>query len=584
MITIIILITIVFVLGIPPSPEQSFNITTIFNIIPNEDVSDILIIYFNNNTSCEIAFDVNYSRASYMLFTATEHFAITLLTRPPKVYIIATENVSQYTLILKSLYATWFWNPRAYFIVVSLKSEATSYAKISQKYAIQFLYILTISGTILSYDLFDHGSCGDNINLREVTNQRIFKHKLRLRFNHCPLKILAAKVVPYVIDPYDKTNCGYEVKLIREVAVHADLRPVFINHTYPHWGQSKDKNGSYSFMFKDLYDGKIDLIMGMVVAQSGWFGLEFEGTHMHGLEASHFYVPSAAPIDGWKNFTQIFSTAVWIMLVISGVVTFFVAYLASRISETDTIYKNIKNCIFITYRMCFSPQIAPTHAYFRYIFSLWCITFLLINTAYQSQLVSTLLKPAHEHQIDSVEEVLYFSHLEYGGFDGLVDFFNAAADDIYKDIKKNWINCTLSSACLNRTAKDRDFAVMKTVKTVMYYMQDTLRRPNGEIEVYKLEDYAFVYSICFALRRGSPYLERVNSLLLGLAENGLYNRWVNSIPTLIRKIHSDQLVQLNLHHLKMAFLLLLVGHTIAAIAFTAEIIKDRSMRQRFQFT
>lgn len=562
---------VLFLRIISYSSGQSNNITSILRFIRDKGENNIIIAYyFSENTDQEITFDG--CETSCVLLNAAKSFpADSQLTWTPNVYIITTDDVSKYTTILQSLYLTWFWNPRASFIISLYEGEdASNYTEISQKYGILFLYIVTTKGTVLSYDLYNNGSCGNNTVLQKILKEHIFNRKLPpLRFNHCPLRILAARISPYVIDPYDRKNCGYEVKLVREITAHSELEPIFVNHSYPHWGQ-KEINGFYSYMFGDLYEGKVDLMMGMVVAQSGWFGKEFEGTHMHGLEASHFYVPSAAVVDGWKNFTQVFSATVWTTLLISAVVTSIAAYFASKSSEDKAVSEDIQNCIFTTLRMCFSPKSTPTANHLRFIFTLWCASFLLINTAYQSQLISTLLKPAHEHQIDSVEEVVYASNLKLGGFEGLVDFFNAAADDVYKDIKKKWINCTLSETCLNRTAKKRDFAVMKTVKTVVYYLQNMYRRPNGEYEVHKLDDYAFVYSICFALRRGSPYLERFNSLLLGLAENGLYNRWVDSIPSPARKVHSDQMVQLNLHHLKVVFVLLVVGHASAALVLLIE--------------
>lgn len=547
------------------------NLTLIFDLLIEIEENNVLVVnYFNSDITYEAKFDKN--KISYVLFNTPELFRVIKPIRfTPNVYIITTSDVSMYTSVLELLYLTPFWNPKAVFIIYLYKSEdAGKYAVVSSKYGILFFYIVTANGNILSYDLYNNGNCGNNTSLHKVSRKDAFKRKLLpLRFNHCPLKILAAKILPYVIDPYNETNCGYEVKLVKEITIHADLEPIFVNHSYPHWGQ-KEKNGTYSYMYKDLYEGKVDLIMGMIIAQANWFGKDFEGTHMHGLEASHFYVPAAAIVDGWKNFTQVFSETVWITLFIAAATTSIATYFISRIFKENLISDDVQNCIFTMLRMCFSPKSTPTASYLRFIFTLWCASFLLVNTAYQSQLISTLLKPAHEHQIASVEEVVYFSNLKYGGFEGLIDFFNSAIDDIYKDIKKNWINCTLAETCLNRTAKKRDFAVMKTVKTVTYHLQNKYRRPNGEFEVYKLEDYAFVYSICFALRRGTPYLERFNNLLLGLAENGLYNRWVNSIPNPFRKVHSDQMVQLNLHHLKVAFVLLLVGHSIAIIVFFVE--------------
>lgn len=528
----------------------------------------IFIIYHCNETNDGITF--NDMNVTYVLLNTAKPVHSVELRWAPTIYVINCEDSREYLTIIKFLYLTRYWNPRAVFIVSVLQDQNMSeYARTSWNYGISFLYLLTSNGKLFTYSLYSNGSCGNNTNLYEVSS--ISRRKPLLYFNNCPLRIMAAKILPYVIDPYDEINCGYEVTLIKEIAFHAKMVPVFINQTYPHWGQTK-LNGSYSYMFRDLFEGNIDVVIGMVVAQSNWFGKDFDGTHIPGLEASHFYVPSAKPIDGWKNFTLVFSRTVWIALTVIIVFTSLAVYLVSKSSHKTVVYADLSKCIFITLRMSLSPQPAPTVCvYLRFILTLWCSSFLLINTAYQSQLISTLLKPAYEHQISSVEEVIHSSHLKYGGFDGLIEFFDAANEDIFKEIRKNWINCTLSTACLNRTAINRDFAVMKTVKTVTYYMQSMYRKPTGEFQIYKLDDYAFVYSISFALRRGSAYLVRFNSLIAALVENGLYNKWIDNIPSSLRKRHADQMVQLNLHHLKAAFLLLVAGYATATIIFLGEI-------------
>lgn len=535
----------------------------------------IFIVYHCNDTSDrEVVF--NCWDVSYVLLNTAEHF-ISTAAHPwtPNVYIVDSKDIGEYIATLKFLYLTQYWNPRAIFIIsLSQNEDIGEYAEISWKHGIQPLYIITPEGKMFTYFLFKDGSCGNNTKLQEISREtkiEVFNREPQLYFNNCPLKILAFTILPYVIDPFDKTNCGYEVKLIKAIAARARLIPVFLNHSYPHWGQTK-KNGSYSYMFQDLYEGKADMVMGMVVAQSNWFSKDFDGTHIPGLEASHFFVPSALPIDGWKNFTLVFSKTVWAVLTVAVVFTSLAVYVVTKTSDKTAACTNLPKCIFITLRMSLSPQSVPAASgYLRFTLTLWCSSFLLINSAYQSQLISTLMKPSHDHQITTVDEAIHSSQLQYGGFEGLIEFFNAAAEDIYKDVKKNWINCSLTEKCLNRTAKKRDFAVMKTVKTVKYYTRNMYRRPNGEFEIYKLNDYAFVYSISFALRRGSPYLERFNSLIAALVENGLYDKWIDSIPNPIRRRHADQLVQLNLHHLKAAFLLLIAGELCAVVAFIIEI-------------
>lgn len=567
------ILLIVLVIWATSVSSQNRTVKFLMQLVSQFEKRHICFV-FHNDSILRYDFPLELSDMSYILLDTSKPLPTTIAEPTPKVYIVATESATECKSILSSLHLTTYWNPTAHFFIIASKPEdMNEYAKISLLYDIHFFYLVTNDQRVFTYFSFKNGSCGNNTKLRRVKNlSKIFQRHQPTTFNNCSLRIAVAPVPPYVIDPNDPTNPGFEVNVMREIARRSNLTPVFTSHPILLWGQ-KGKDPRDLYMFRDLKRNKADLVAGLVVADARWYNSGFDGTIIHGFETSYFYLPTVRARKRWI-LLRVFAKPVWAALAFSGSLVVVAVFLFGKRLENREICKDLKSCCFLLVRMSLSPKRLSTRSrYLRFLLTLWCVTFLLLASAYQSQLIYALLKPRYEDQIQSVEEMVYSSKLKIGGFAGVLEFLHEATGPIYKDIEKKWISCSLDIECLNRTAKEQDIAVLKSERVATYFMQKLYCRKDGAYAIYKLDGFAFTYCTCFALRRGSPFLSRFNSLLVGIIENGLYSKWVKDAadPGKPCKGSTDHLVKLSLQHVRTVFAILFVGHVAATLVFIFEV-------------
>jgi len=87
---------------------------------------------------------------------------------------------------------------------------------------------------------------------------------------------------------------------------------------------------------------------------------------------------------------------------------------------------------------------------------------------------------------------------------------------------------------------------------------------------------------------GDPLLRRVNEIIDGMVESGLYNYWISltmkAIKLKSRKIaivHPlDGYYSFNLYHVQPAFFILLMGWCLSALGFIVEMLYNRVLSRR----
>ena len=87
---------------------------------------------------------------------------------------------------------------------------------------------------------------------------------------------------------------------------------------------------------------------------------------------------------------------------------------------------------------------------------------------------------------------------------------------------------------------------------------------------------------------GDPLLRRVNEVIDGMVEAGLYNYWISLnmnmkkvLSRKIAKVHPlDGYYSFSLYHMQPAFYLLLMGWCLSAICFLVELLYNRVLSKR----
>ncbi|XP_076656673.1 uncharacterized protein LOC143361286 [Halictus rubicundus] len=204
---------------------------------------------------------------------------------------------------------------------------------------------------------------------------------------------------------------------------------------------------------------------------------------------------------------------------------------------------------------------------------------LIVNGVYQSCLVSSLSKPFHYPQLQTLEDVVDSGKTLITKYANLKTAF---LDDTPVGMKLDQMIHVISS---RKRTKDM-VAFEKKIAITRYYTMligdFAYYDKDGNPLIYVVDECPMNYRVSYVLRSQSPYAERVNFVLLRLNEAGLPAFWFDNIiyQKKIFKMRTklkneERKIILTLNHYSLTFLLLLAGLIGATIIFVAEVYVAR---------
>lgn len=178
------------------------------------------------------------------------------------------------------------------------------------------------------------------------------------------------------------------------------------------------------------------------------------------------------------------------------------------------------------------------------------------------------------------------SDLQMGFFSSLAGIYSDPTIKTHRIIYNKFVACPLTEQCLNRTAFQRDFAVIKNKKQAIYLMSKYYTDPGGKPMIYAFDDIVIPILPKYYLYRGNPLLARLDHFLLLFQSNGLAVKWDRDIAhsAKVSKVRSDNPEQQNLTigHLQGPFFLLLFGYLLSIFTFFIEILRFKFKQAKYQ--
>lgn len=524
----------------------------------------------------------NIRSISYVLINLQESHESLFISWRPNLYFVFTDTVAKFEKILELFYRTSAWNPRATFFVLYLGDEdVIELIELSWKYYALRTYILDKTLEVRSYYPFKNEKCGESLQpeVLYVCGNRQFETKnlthmvnVPIKFNKCPFRVEALKIVPYVISTYGDGDKGFEIQILEEIAHYSNISLIFLNHTHKTWGY-RDAN-NYDAMFKDLLDRKTDAIVGMVTTSS--IRYLFDKTVPHAFDDNKYFVPAGKQIEHWRHFFMIFDYRVWILLLITINVTSLVLWCGGILSYIPEGYHRFDYCLLqiIAVTVSAIPRL-PRALYFRCITFLWIFCSVILSSTYQCKLLTFLVKPAFEDEITSFAQLVESNLILKGHYTDL-KLMQYSDPEVYKKVRHRWKNCSLASLnCTIQVIDKRDSALAQSERITKYLIQKHYGDKNIISKIKGLDDKVYSYAVCFYLDLGSPYYERFNTIISRLTENGMIVKWVEYLEPSHSKISADEFVRLNFDHMILAFEILIIGHIVAFCMFIVELCYHR---------
>lgn len=203
---------------------------------------------------------------------------------------------------------------------------------------------------------------------------------------------------------------------------------------------------------------------------------------------------------------------------------------------------------------------------------------LIISGLYQSFLVSSLNKPFHYYQYRTVDEVVRSGKTMITKYENLKQAF--VGSDLWEKIQV---------IEFQRSTKNIVLTEDKISMTRLYNMQLLPHRRFNDREkssLYMVDECAMTYRISYILKLHSPYAERVNFVLLRMAEAGLPEHWIDEMKYFVTLYNegetedSAKIHKLSLGYYVLAFLLLLIGLLLSTLIFFCELQAAKRNRKR----
>jgi hypothetical protein len=519
-------------------------------------------------------------------------------------------DVREQTQKLQSLSA---WNPRARFVVVLTgqsiddNQQEIIKAMLKELSNIQVLNVVILLKQsqnspnrhsshlsdlhILTWFPFSppSGNCG--VMNRAITidtwisdkqqfflNKDLFESKIPPNLGFCPLKISTLHFPPFVIFP-DKniTNLsdmgGVDMAMLQHVSEVANVS-IVLPPRADIGTDSKQVGGRWAEMTGDILCNKSDLALG------AWCftlddSLVLEGTDSYFAEEFTYFIPRAGMYPRYLSMSRVFAAHVWLLifvLMLLAAVVFYIVAVRQTTGECDT-YKDMTNCLLSAWSVVLGVGVhkMPLTQTLRGFFFLWLMYSLAINTVFQTYVTTYIVDPGHRYQIDSIDEVIE-SGLEVYVIDFLYEYLGHS---LLKH--KSWRQCGEANQCLT-TASASPGVVMLSGKVFVEYKSE---QQSCEFMYHESSIDLCHFHTVMVLKKGSPYLDRINTVIKRLVEGGYPGKFFRDITQENRlRCLSElgQYVSMSLNQLQSAFVVMLIGLSLSLLLFFGEIMVKLTQR------
>lgn len=521
-----------------------------------------------------------------ILYSSRSNFYLLDKTR---VYFIILEQTNS-TKLFKKLSSLSTWNPRAtFFVITKNKNEIFEEAL---KYFVKKLLVIEENINEINFYSWSPSVslCENSTNITKInscTNENFednsnFFLETKPNWKNCELKILTMPISPYVFINLNKSFDGLEIRCLKTIQEIMGFKTKFLPSKYTAWGL-RLSNGTYTDMFQKLQNYEADIVVGMWPTNftHHW---DFDASITYLQDVLVWLVPKAQQIPHWKRLAIIFPKNIWITLFLTVLLLPIIWTIAAKCLRTieflsfqkweTSILKSISIILNVTI-----PNF-PKSLTLRVIVIIWVYISLILVTIYQSKLLSILIQPQYEYQIQEVDDLLK-SGIKLGANVNIKSLFAGTDSEIEQKIYEKMIVCDLTLTCPNRTAYKRDFATAKSKLPADFMILQYFTNSDGSPMIYIFKSTIHTHHVNIVFSKGHPVFEEYNKILFWISESGLLVKWKNDIKdetmrkSFIGKLYSDKSLVLSLAHMETAFKILLVGYIVSSVVFILEFLWTR---------
>jgi hypothetical protein len=419
-------------------------------------------------------------------------------------------------------------------------------------------------------------------------NYPLFSHKIYKNLKGCPIFILTAEHPPFLLPPKNVTHTTSNHFVYVEGSVLRLLKTMSSEMNMTENVTFVERDKVFPELFEKVMKENFDIFFSPLPLFP-FGGAILEQTYALSTQRGKIVVPCGKNFHRWNSVLRVFSPIMWLTLIISMtsvcvLMLCLTSYLGRHSQSEYDIYQSFSNCLISIWAvlLCLSVSVMPRLDPCRVIFLTWLMYCLAVNTVFQAFLTTFLIHPGHEHQIETVEELLS-SGLPYG-FDPQDDeIVNNTGDSLLMTILEHRVPCSPHFKCIEWVAKHRNFSSLSTDYVVNYLVATKYIDNEGAPLLCLLREEYFSCPIVMHMKKGHPLFKSLNTIVGRVMESGIFNKWTREFYDTLKlkkgaiSIRSlmNEYYNLNLEHMQSAFWILCLGLGLGTIAFVAELCCPR---------
>jgi hypothetical protein len=502
-------------------------------------------------------------------------------------YIIFTRSVKDFTVQAEQLFYSSSCDSRGLFLIVVTvgvpNSEQLALSIVQELWQIGRGYnvlVMVQQDTLLnSYTWFpysSHDNWGDVKNVvlinqwtmeeegKFVREGSLFPYKIPSNCHGCTVHVSAL------------VKGENEDELFSQYCLTRNITRNYINHF------SNDTTMQEKIMIcvMSLWNGESDVIFGglpLLVAIIS----HAEPTFPYFAVKFSWFLPCPKPFSRLQRISHIFSLSVWVFIVVALFLVTVVSWSLAKQSNEIRSCANMSSAIYIIWAVTVGVSVIRTPRSLRlklfFVIFVWYCS--AISTVFQTFLTSILVDPGYENQLKTLEEILD-SGIEYGYTYGGNYLLYSSSDLKHIHVVARGETFSTDWECLDRIRETGNFAAFVRTGLAHNYTNSI----NGRNTICPLNDYDYVfYFITTYVQKGSFFLESLNKFITISIESGMFDRVLGKSayvtrPSRKRMVASDGYFVFTLSHLRIAFYILFLGHSLSCLLFVCEVLYKLRLR------
>ncbi|PSN56487.1 Ionotropic receptor 481 [Blattella germanica] len=290
-------------------------------------------------------------------------------------------------------------------------------------------------------------------------------------------------------------------------------------------------------------------------------------TYPYFIQNLKWLVPAGALVPRWKSLMKIFNPLMWFCVVTTFLIGSTTSWLLLKENQQSLTYISALLNTLLTYLATgifdrYKGTVAST------FFVLWLFYCLIINTAYQSALISFLNCPGQDQPIKSVEE-LHESGLH---LNTKIMFPNTIVEEMLHI--NNYETCQDNQYCLKMIAQNRNTAVLLPELQAHFLIRNFYDLNINKYLINTIdENQDTLYLTMATLTHGCLIFNRMEQLIHRIRSAGLLLEIFDVFSVIIKhNLQNKDPYVINLSHLQGIFYFLTSGLLMSMIVFLIEIM------------